>query len=91
MCRYMGAPHRMPRPGGVVTGRILTLREAADHLGRSRDFVTALIADGKVGGVKHRGRWYVPLRDLDAWVAAGCVTPEPGKLVVTHLGWDDAA
>ena len=69
-------------------GELMTLREAADYLGRSTGFIRALIADELVGGVKRGGRWYVTRRDLEAWLDAGSLTPSPGRIVVPHLGWE---
>lgn len=55
----------------------LTVPEAASLLGRSRDFVRRLIADGLVAGTKHRGRWYLNAASLDEWVRMGSVDPAP--------------
>lgn len=70
-----------------MTGKLLTIMEAAEALGRSRGFVTALMADGLVGARKIRGRWYIDRGDLDAWIQAGRVNPDPGRIVVPNLGW----
>jgi hypothetical protein len=55
----------------------LTLPEAAEALGRSRDFVRALIADDLVDGRRIRGRWYVTAASLERWIDTG--EPEPEK------------
>ncbi len=66
-----------------MSGSVLTLREAAEHLGRSTGFVRALIADGLVAGQQRRGRWYVVRESLDAWVWGGAKDPgPPAKLPV---------
>lgn len=49
-----------------MTGRLLTVTEAADILGRSRDFVRGLIDDQVVPHIRHRGRRYVPEHALEA-------------------------
>jgi excisionase family DNA binding protein len=43
-----------------VSERLLTTREAANRLGRSRDFVMGLIRAGRVESVKIGERYYVP-------------------------------
>lgn len=64
----MTAPH-------PTTPLTLTVPEAAQRLGRSRDFIRRLIADHQVAATKHRGRWYLNAASLDEWVGMG--GPEP--------------
>lgn len=45
---------------GIVSDRLLTTRETADHLGRSRDFVMALVRSGRLVATKVGARYYVP-------------------------------
>jgi hypothetical protein len=60
-----------------MTLRLLTLTDAAEELGRSREFVRALIADELVDGRKVRGRWYVTAGSLARWIETG--EPQPRK------------
>lgn len=43
-----------------MSDRLLTTREAADRLGRSRDFVMGLIRSRRVECVKIGERYYIP-------------------------------
>lgn len=71
---------------------LLTIREAAERLGRATGFVRALVADGLVYGQKRGGRWYVSRRSLDAWVDGGMSAPAPGRVVTPPRVWGrDAA
>lgn len=55
--------------------RLLTITEAADELGRSRDFVKTLIAAKTVPARKINKRWYISAVALTAWVADGMQDP----------------
>ena len=73
-------------------GDLLTVREAADRLGRSHGFVRALIADGSVDGRKHgNGRWYLSRRSLDAWLAGWSVNPQPDPVAEPPMLWSGRA
>lgn len=80
-----------PRPQGTRgRGRVsdlLTVREAAERLGRAPGFVRALVADGLVYGMKRGGRWYVARRSLDAWVDGGQHAPHVGRVVTPPRVW----
>jgi len=43
-----------------MSDRLMTTREVANRLGRSRDFVMGLIRSGRVESVKIGERYYVP-------------------------------
>lgn len=43
-----------------MSDRLLTTREAANRLGRSRDFVMSLIRSARVESVKIGERYYIP-------------------------------
>lgn len=64
----MTAPH-------PTTPLTLTVPEAAQRLGRSRDFIRRLIADHQVAATKHRGRWYLNTQSLEQWVQMGAINP----------------
>ena len=74
-----------------MTGALLTLSEVAEVLGRSLDFVRALVADGELEGRKLRGRWYVTRPALEQWLGqprrAASVIAMPSRRV---LGRQDA-
>lgn len=55
--------------GPVVSGALLTIPEVAELLGRSQGFVRGLIRDGILEARTQRGRWYVPRRAVDEWLA----------------------
>lgn len=55
--------------------RLLTVTEAADLLGRSRDFVKTLIAAKTVPARKINRRWYIARRHLTQWIADGMQDP----------------
>lgn len=52
-----------------MSGRLLTTREAADRLGRSRDFVMGLIRRRRVSYVRLGARYYVHEWSLDELTA----------------------
>jgi len=51
-----------------VSDRLLTTREVADRLGRSRDFVMGLIRSRRLVCVQVGARYYVPEWSLDELV-----------------------
>ena len=57
--------------------RLLTVGQAANYIGRTRDGVQHLIASGKLPCVKADRRNFLDVRDLDAWIesskAAGVI------------------
>jgi excisionase family DNA binding protein len=57
--------------------RLLTIDQAANYIGRTRDAVQHLIASGKLPCVKADRRNFLDVRDLDAWIesskAAGVI------------------
>lgn len=57
--------------------RLLTVTEAAEQLGRSRDFVRRLIASGAVPARKVGRRWFIPARALNQWINQGMPDPAP--------------
>ena len=58
-----------------MSRRVLTITEAADRIGRSRDFVRRLIAAGSVAARQENTRWYVNESSLDEWAACGAEEP----------------
>lgn len=68
-----------------MTGRLLTVREAADMLGRSTGFIRTLIADELVAGQKVRGRWYVNEHSLRAWTGSGAPEPVTDFVVMPEI------
>jgi excisionase family DNA binding protein len=48
-----------------VNGRLLTVAEAANDLGRSQEFVRGLIRRGRIVSMRINGRWYIPAWSLD--------------------------
>lgn len=61
----------------VVTLRLLTITEAADELGRSRDFIRRLIAGGDIPARRIGRRWMIAERALEEWINQGMPDPEP--------------
>lgn len=62
-----------------MTNRVLTLTEAADQLGRTRDFVRLLIHNDLVDGRKVGRRWYITQTSIDQWIREGRTNPQPPK------------
>lgn len=58
-----------------MAARLLTLPEAGRYLGRSREFVAALIAGGHVPALEVGRRQYVPERALAALGDVPTATP----------------
>jgi excisionase family DNA binding protein len=48
--------------------RLLTVNEAAHHIGRSPKAVRHLIANGDIPAVRHCGRVHVDRADLNCWI-----------------------
>lgn len=64
-----------------MSGRLMTTREVADRLGRSRDFVMGLIRSRRLVCVQVGARYYVPEWSLEELVrpageGPGAVFPE---------------
>jgi len=51
-----------------IKPRLLTVEEAGRYLGRSRESVQHLIAEGKLPTVRADRRVFLDIRDLDAWI-----------------------
>lgn len=51
-----------------MSERLLTTREVADRLGRSRDFVMGLIRSRRLSCVRVGARYYVPEWSLDDFI-----------------------
>lgn len=77
----------MPWVGSDVSLVLLTLREAAAELGRSRAFVEARIREGKLPCTWEGGRRYVPLHALESYVRGASARPEPERVVVAPEVW----
>jgi excisionase family DNA binding protein len=54
--------------GGKMQPRLLTAEQAAEYLGRSKEAVQHMIADGKLPLVRSDRRVFLDVRDLDAWI-----------------------
>lgn len=54
--------------GGGVPARLLTVRQAAEYLGRSEQAVQHLVSAGKVPTVRADRRVFVDRCDLDRWI-----------------------
>ena len=60
---------RMADQAGFSSGkRLLTIKEAAEYIGRSPRAVRALIKAGAFPSVVHDRRVFVDRTDLDAWI-----------------------
>ena len=60
---------RMADQAGFSSGkRLLTIKEAAEYIGRSPRAVRALIKTGAFPSVEHDRRVFVDRADLDAWI-----------------------
>jgi excisionase family DNA binding protein len=60
---------RIADQAGFSSGkRLLTLKQAAEYIGRSAPAVRALIAAGAFPSVVHDRRVFVDRADLDAWI-----------------------
>lgn len=57
--------------------RLLTITEAADELGRSRDFIRRLIAGGDIPARRIGRRWMIAERALEEWINQGMPDPAP--------------
>jgi excisionase family DNA binding protein len=58
-----------------MTRTLLTVEEAADHLGTSPRFIRRLIAERRIAYVKIGRHVRLALTDLEAFVARGRVAP----------------
>lgn len=66
-----------------MTNRLLTVREAAEELGRSTEWTRMMMASGSIPGARQtRRRWYVPEDSLRAWVHDGCPEAAPTRIVI---------
>jgi excisionase family DNA binding protein len=71
-----------------VTLALLTVREAADALGRSRAFVEARMREGKLPCLWEGGRRYVPRSALEAYIrGAARAQPPPEPVAVAPEVW----
>lgn len=70
-----------------MTLALLTVREAADALGRSRAFVEARMREGKLPCLWEGGRRYVPREALEGYVRGAAARPEPEVVVVAPEVW----
>jgi len=48
--------------------RLLTMEQAAEYLGRSRESLQHLVSSGKVPTVRSDRRVFLDVRDLDEWI-----------------------
>ena len=58
------------RPGGVIEPRLLTVKQAAVRLGRSREAVQHMVASRKLPTIRDGRRVFLDVKDLDDWIAA---------------------
>ncbi len=54
--------------GGKIRPRLLTVEEAAQYLGRSKEAVQHMIASGKLPTVRSDRRVFLDRHDLDRWI-----------------------
>jgi excisionase family DNA binding protein len=52
----------------VPTPRLLTVDQAAVYLGRTKDAIQHMIAEGKLPTVRSDRRVFLDLHDLDRWI-----------------------
>lgn len=65
-----------------MSDRLLTVREAAERIGRSMEWTRSMMATSIPGAIQRRRRWYVPEDRLSAWVHEGCPEKAPGRIVI---------
>ncbi len=53
---------------GTVEPRLLTVKQAAEYVGRSEQAVQHLISGGKVPSVRSDRRVFIDRHDLDRWI-----------------------
>jgi excisionase family DNA binding protein len=54
--------------GGKSRRRLLTVDEAAEYLGRTKEAVQHMIASGKLRTVRADRRVFLDIKDLDLWI-----------------------
>ena len=55
--------------------KLLTVDQAAEHLGTAPRFVRRLVAERRIRYTKLGSHVRIAVEDLDAFIAAGCVEP----------------
>lgn len=53
---------------GAVQPRLLSVTQAAAYLGRTKEAVQHMVADGALPTVRHDRRVFFDRRDLDRWI-----------------------
>jgi excisionase family DNA binding protein len=61
--------------GGPMRQRLLTVKQAAEVLGRSVPAVQHIISSGGIRVVKSDRRTFIDIRDLDAWIERSKIEP----------------
>jgi excisionase family DNA binding protein len=56
-----------------ATKRLLTMEQAGEYLGRSRESMQHLVSSGKLPTVRSDRRVFLDLKDLDEWIEANKV------------------
>ena len=63
---------RMAASGGAgcskARGRLFTVEDAAEYLGRTKEAVQHLVASGKLPTVRSDRRVFLDVKDLDQWI-----------------------
>jgi excisionase family DNA binding protein len=52
----------------AIQPRLLNVQQAARYIGRTKEAVQHLVADGTVPVVRHDRRVFLDIRDLDRWI-----------------------
>jgi excisionase family DNA binding protein len=55
-------------PNAEVRPRLLKVEQAAVYIGRTKDAIQHMIANGKLPTVRSDRRVFIDMRDLDAWI-----------------------
>ncbi len=59
-----------------ISPRLLTVREAAEYIGRTETAVRELIWNGKLAHIRTDRRVMLDIRDLDSWIDTNRVAEE---------------
>ncbi len=59
-----------------ISPRLLTVREAAEYIGRTETAVRELVWNGKLAHIRTDRRVMLDIRDLDSWIDTNRVAEE---------------